>query len=76
MSSDRLVVTTRPICVAKTDAAALLGMSVDSFERYAQPDLRVIRRGRMRLFPVADLEQWAHANAEHVLPSDTGGPDR
>ena len=28
------------------------GISMDSFERYVQPEVRVIRRGRMRLIPL------------------------
>lgn len=57
----------RPVAVPKPDAAAALGMSVDSFERYVQSDLRVIRRGRLRLYPVAELERWARDNAERTL---------
>jgi hypothetical protein len=35
-----------------------LGMSLDSFERHVQPELRLIRRGRRRLAPRAELKQW------------------
>jgi hypothetical protein len=56
-----------PIALPKPAAAAPLGMSVDSFERYVQADVRCIRRGRMRLFPVAELERWAGENAERLL---------
>lgn len=42
-------------------------MSVDSFERYVQADVRCVRRGRMRLFPVVELERWAGENAERLL---------
>ena len=58
----------RPIAVTKPQAAAALSMSIDSFERYVQPDLRVIRRGRLRLFTVAELERWANENAQRTLP--------
>ena len=57
----------RPIAVPKPTAAEMLGMSVDSFERYAMSDLRCIRRGRLRLYPVAELERWALENAERLL---------
>ena len=56
-----------PIALPKPAAAAALGMSVDSFERYVQADVRCIRRGRMRLFPVVELERWAAENAERLL---------
>jgi hypothetical protein len=64
---DRPKVTISPIALAKPEAAAALGMSVDSFDRYAAPGLRCIRRGRLRLFPVAELEKWADANAEKLI---------
>ena len=57
----------RPVAVPKPTAALMLGMSVDSFERYAMRDLRCIRRGRLRLYPVAVLERWASENAERLL---------
>jgi len=66
MKSEPLIAI-RPIALSKPEAAAALGMSTDSFERYAQADLRVIRRGRLRLFPVAELERWANDNAERVF---------
>jgi hypothetical protein len=57
----------RPISLSKPQAAAALGMSIDSFERYVQADVRCVRRGRLRLFPVAELERWADENAERLL---------
>ncbi len=56
-----------PIALPKPDAAAALGMSVDSFERYVMADVRCVRRGRLRLFPVKELERWANENAERLL---------
>lgn len=61
------VLTVQPVAVQKPTAAAMLDMSVDSFERYAQADLPVIRRGRLRLYPVAALEKWAEQNAERIF---------
>ena len=42
-------------------------MPLDSFERHVQPELRLIRRGKLRLFAVAELERWANENAESVF---------
>jgi hypothetical protein len=47
------------VALTRAEAASALGISVDSFERYVQPEVRVIRRGRMRLIPLGDLERWA-----------------
>lgn len=66
MSAD-LTFSMRPVAITKAQAATALSMSVDSFERYVQPDLRVIRRGRLVLIPVAELERWARDNAERTL---------
>ena len=65
--SDYLV-TVRPVALTKAQAAAALSMSIDSLERHVLHDLRVIRRGRIVLIPVAELERWANDNAERTLP--------
>jgi hypothetical protein len=56
------------IALTREEAAASLGMgSVDSFERYVQPHVRMIRRGRLRLVPVSELQRWAEQSSERVL---------
>ena len=56
------------IALTREEAAASLAMSVDSFERYVQPDIRMIRCGRMRLIPVAEVARWADEHAERSVP--------
>lgn len=46
------------LALTKVEAAAALGVSVDSFERHVQVELRCVYRGRLRLFAVAELERW------------------
>ena len=58
------------IALDREEAAASLGMSVDSLDRYVSPSVRVIRRGKLRLIPVSELDAWADANAERVLPEE------
>ncbi|MGI8921112.1 MAG: hypothetical protein ACR2HD_05500 [Solirubrobacteraceae bacterium] len=55
------------VALTRVEAAAALAMSIDSFERHVQPDVRMIRRGKLRLVPVAELERWAIENAELVV---------
>lgn len=55
------------LALTRVEAAAAIGMSLDSFERYVQSDLRLVRRGRMRLVLVSELERWLDENAEPVL---------
>lgn len=56
------------IALSRSEAAAALGIGLDSFERYVQPHVRMIRWGRMRLVPVAELERFAEAAAAPTLP--------
>lgn len=56
------------VALTREEAAAAIGMSLDSFERYAQPWLPLIRRGRLVLVPVTALQRWADENAERTLP--------
>lgn len=55
------------VALTREEAAQSLGMSLDSFERHVQPEVRMIRRGKLRLVPVAELERWAERSAETVL---------
>jgi hypothetical protein len=56
------------VALTREEAAASLGMSIDSFERHVQPELRLIRRGRLRLVSPTELERWADGAAERTLP--------
>jgi len=55
------------ICLRREEAAAALGVSEESFDRYVRSEVRAVRRGRLTLYPVADLERWARDNAERAL---------
>lgn len=55
------------VALSRQEAALSLGMSLDSFERHVQPELRLIRRGKLRLVPLAELERWANDNAKSVF---------
>lgn len=67
--SDRVETTTAPIprlALTREEAAAAIGMKIDSFERHVQPTIRMVRRGKLRLVPVAELERWLAENAERA----------
>ena len=55
------------IALTRAEAAASLGLSVNSFERHVQPHLRIVRRGKIRLVPVVEIERWLQQNADRVL---------
>lgn len=60
------------LALTRTEAARSIGVSLDSFERYVQPDLRLVRRGRLRLVSLRELEAWLERNAERVLERHDG----
>jgi hypothetical protein len=53
--------------LTRQEAAASLGMSLDSFERYVQPHVKLVRRNKLRLVPTSELERWVAENAETVF---------
>lgn len=63
---------TAPVRVALTidEAAAALGISRDSLERYVLPELRVVRVGRRLVVPLRDLERWTDRNAARPLEAE------
>jgi hypothetical protein len=52
------------------EAPAALGVKPDFFRDHVAPELRAVRRGRKKLFPVAELERWLEANAERTLETE------
>jgi hypothetical protein len=50
------------------DAALALGVSRAFFDEHIKPELKVIRRGRLIIIPVKELERWLAEQAERTLP--------
>jgi len=57
------------LTLSPQEAADVLGVSRDYFDAHVKPELRVIRRGRLVLVPVRELERWVDVNAAAVLRS-------
>jgi hypothetical protein len=55
------------LALTREEAAAAIGMSLDSFERHVQPTIRLVRRGRLRRVPVGELDRWLSENAERAV---------
>lgn len=55
------------IALTPPEAAEALGVGITFFDQEVAPELRVIRRGRKRLIPVAELERWTTENAETLF---------
>lgn len=65
-AADEAVPPARPkskLLVTRAEAAEMLGMGLSSFQRYVQADVKVVRRGRLLLIPVAELERWVARHA-------------
>ncbi len=52
-----------PLCVRQEEAAAMLSISRRSLREEVLPQIRVIRRGRRTLIPVAELARWVDESA-------------
>jgi hypothetical protein len=55
------------IALTPSEAAAAIGVGPDFFDANVAPQLRLIRRGRKRLIPVHELEQWVAENSEEPM---------
>jgi excisionase family DNA binding protein len=53
--------------LTRKEAAAALGVSVDTFERRIQPFIRVVVCGQLILVPPAELERWVKDNARFLV---------
>jgi hypothetical protein len=53
--------------LTRQEAAASLGMSVDTFERRVQPFIMVVPCGQLILVPPAEIERWIKANARYLV---------
>ena len=56
------------VALRPEEAATALGVSRDFFDESIAEELRVIRRGRLKLYAVRELERWAEETAERTLP--------
>jgi hypothetical protein len=66
-SSDMTVEPVPRIALTQQEACASLGCSEEFFVEHVRPHLRVVRRGRKRLFPVAELRRAVDEMAENVI---------
>ena len=55
------------IALTQQEACASLGCSEEFFVEHVRPYLRVVRRGRKRLFPVDELRRAVDEMAENVI---------
>lgn len=70
--ASRTTLTGRPLqpvprlLLSRKEAAAALGVSVDTFERRVQPVIRLVPCGQLLLVPVNELERWCEEHAHFM----------
>lgn len=57
----------RMLACSREDAAAMLGISVDSFDKHVVPHLRTNQIGRLVRIPIRELERWQDENMRRGL---------
>jgi excisionase family DNA binding protein len=55
------------LALSPAEAAAVLGVSRDFFDKHIASELRMVRRGRRKLVPVRELERWLEHAASLLL---------
>jgi hypothetical protein len=64
--------TSRPLqpvprlLLSRKEAAAALGVSVDTFERRVQPVIKLVPCGQLLLVPMKELERWCEEHAHYM----------
>lgn len=66
----KLAVSIPRLALTPPEAAAAIGVGPDFFEENIAPELRLIRRGRKRLVPVAELERWLAESAGRAVAEE------
>jgi hypothetical protein len=51
------------LALTPAEAAAAVGCSRDFFDEHIGPELRWIRRGRLKFVAITELEEWLHRSA-------------
>ena len=55
------------LALRREEAAEALGVSDDFFDARIRAELRVVRRGKLMLYPTTELQAWLDKNAGLVL---------
>jgi hypothetical protein len=65
-SASRPVQPVPRLLLSRKEAAASLGMSLDTFERRVQPVIRLVPCGQLVLVPLGELESWCDDHAHYL----------
>ena len=62
------------LALSIAEACEALGVGWDFWSEHVAPDVRIVRRGRRKLVPVAELEAWLDREAERALDTGKAAP--
>lgn len=65
-STSRPVQPVPRLLLSRKEAAASLGMSLDTFERRVQPVIKLVPCGQLLLVPLGELEGWCDDHAHYL----------
>ena len=65
-SSARPLQAVPRLLLTRKEAAASLGMSLDTFERRVQPVIKLVPCGQLVLVPLRELERWCDDHAHYL----------
>lgn len=67
MTPSRIRAPIVPLAYEPADAAAALDVGLTFFAEQVAPEIRCVRRGAKRLYPVSELQAWLERNAARTL---------
>ena len=69
---ERPIAAVERLLYTREEAAAALGMSVDTFERRVQPFIQVVPCGALVQVPPDELRRWVRSNQQSLMGSGLG----
>lgn len=67
MSAPTVIAPVPRIALRVEEAAAALGISDDAYRAHVAPHVRIVRRGRLKLVAVSELERFLDEHGERVF---------
>jgi hypothetical protein len=64
VSAEPIVSPVPRIALSIEEACAALGVSWDTWDEHIAPHVKIVRLGRRKFVPVAELERWLTKEAE------------
>jgi excisionase family DNA binding protein len=58
------------LALSPDEAAEALGVSRDFLDKHILAELRIVRRGRRRIIPIASLASWLDEQAARALEAE------